>query len=250
MPALRHPVLRRVLLVHAPNGTNRHRPYQWNRAVQPHTGDPAVANWGSDDVTSLRWGGEEGLVRSGEQIGVGRAPLALEAADYDGDGFLDLALSSSEDDSVTLLRGSPQGLRAAGEIAVGDFPTALASGDHDGDGFPDLVVATTGDDEVAFRRRRAASSRRLLRCRPDSGRPRRLRLRDGQLPPRPVTRRRGCSARVLPGTPQAPTSQWLTETGEVDPPGHVEKTEKCRRILLTCRRYRHRLRTCRQKGVL
>jgi len=98
------------------------------------------------------------------------APAAeLARADFDDDGFVDLAVGIPGEDvkahdgagAVVVLYGSDAGLTGAGaqlfhqdlpEIAgraeAGDaFGAALASGDFDADGFADLAVGIPGEDQ-------------------------------------------------------------------------------------------------------
>jgi FG-GAP repeat len=98
------------------------------------------------------------------------APAAeLARADFDDDGFVDLAVGVPGEDveahdgagAVVVLYGSDAGLTGAGaqlfhqdlpEIAdraeAGDaFGAALASGDFDADGFADLAVGIPGEDQ-------------------------------------------------------------------------------------------------------
>jgi len=76
----------------------------------------------------------------------GAAPTGITAADFDGDGHLDMATSNfenfQEDGSVSVLRGDGAGFFApAVTYAVGPRPFKLVAGDLDGDGRPDLAVA-------------------------------------------------------------------------------------------------------------
>ena len=91
---------------------------------------------------------------------------ALAAADFDGDGYADLAVGTpGEDDfagGVAVLFGGPGGLHAVGDALFlgenvlggtredGDsFGASLAAGDLDGDGFADLAIGVPDEDSDA-----------------------------------------------------------------------------------------------------
>ncbi|HEY0239948.1 MAG TPA: hypothetical protein VGC37_15020, partial [Friedmanniella sp.] len=88
---------------------------------------------------------------------------ALASADFDHDGYADLAVGQPgrdlpqgrEGGAVTVFYGSAAGLDASrvvdlpvpkGHRAGARFGTALAAADFDGDGYPDLAVGAPGDD--------------------------------------------------------------------------------------------------------
>jgi hypothetical protein len=123
---------------------------------------------GLDDAGDQMWHQNEagvlGVSQQGDRFGA-----ALSAADFNGDGFDDLAIGAPRNDIgsvanaglVIVLYGSPQGLRAAGSdrwwqagpdilgfIEPGDrFGAAVAAGDLDGDGFDDLVIGVPGESK-------------------------------------------------------------------------------------------------------
>ena len=72
----------------------------------------------------------------------GDQPLAVLAADYDGDGFPDIGVANFNGNQVSLLLNNGDGtFGAAANYATGLDPYAVAAADFDGDGNLDLAVA-------------------------------------------------------------------------------------------------------------
>jgi hypothetical protein len=120
--------------------------------------DLAVANQGSDDVTILLNIGSHDFtqpVTSPETVG--DRPFTLAAADFDGDGFGDLAVPNHDIDNVTILHNVGSGDFAepgTSPEGAGDGPHDVAAGDLDGDTDPDLAVANNFDSTVTILRNR------------------------------------------------------------------------------------------------
>ncbi len=78
-------------------------------------------------------------------VGAGDGPLAITAADFDGDGDPDLAVANNASANVTILRNSGAGgfaeLSSSPE-AAGTSARSIAAADVDGDGDQDLAVTT------------------------------------------------------------------------------------------------------------
>ena len=77
------------------------------------------------------------------QCDVGDTPWGAVAADFDGDGQVDLASVTLVDHDLSLFAGSGDGQFALASIqGIGQSPIDIAAGDLDGDGDIDLAVTT------------------------------------------------------------------------------------------------------------
>ncbi|MBI5852085.1 MAG: VCBS repeat-containing protein [Planctomycetes bacterium] len=85
----------------------------------------------------------------------GGAPSTNEAADFDGDGWLDLAVGDIAIGSLSILIGDRAGgYRAAVHYPSGRGTRGLAVLDCDGDGDPDVVTANRVSSNLALHRNR------------------------------------------------------------------------------------------------
>ena len=81
----------------------------------------------------------------------GSVPTFVATADFNGDGKLDLAVSNSGSNSVSVLLGKGNGtFQAAVNYDVGTNPTAIAVGDFNADGKLDLAVSNDGSNNVSI----------------------------------------------------------------------------------------------------
>jgi hypothetical protein len=139
------------------------RPVSYSLGVQPT--QPVIADFDNDGIPDLAVGltrgagapgsvvmyqgdGQGGFTRA-TTYGVGTHPRALQAADLNGDGNMDLIVANWYDHTVSVLLGNGDGTFAAPmTFTVGISPYAqpynVAVGDFNGDGIPDLAV--TNDD--------------------------------------------------------------------------------------------------------
>lgn len=75
---------------------------------------------------------------------MGSQPVSLQAADFNGDGALDLVAADRSFDRVAVLYNEGDGSFSATALyAAGDSPAFIAVGDLNGDGSPDLAVANS-----------------------------------------------------------------------------------------------------------
>jgi subtilisin-like proprotein convertase family protein len=112
-----------------------------------------VAAGASNTVYVYRLAADGGSYDPPQAFFVGTDPAAIEVADVDGDGILDLAVANrgSNDVSILLGRYNANGLwtavPGARSPSGGIGPMALRAQDVDGDGLPELLVTNTGGGE-------------------------------------------------------------------------------------------------------
>ncbi len=95
-------------------------------------------------ITILR--GSDGQAR---EIEIGDAPNALDLADFNGDGVLDLAVVDIIGNNLEVLRGDGDGgFTPLASIAVGIAPEDLDLGDINGDGNIDVIVRSRIRPEI------------------------------------------------------------------------------------------------------
>jgi FG-GAP-like repeat len=123
--------------------------------------DLAVANGTSSNVYILLRQPGGGFAYEGLPIsvGAGAGPSEMTAADFNGDGALDLAVSNFVAANVVILlrNGTNSGYvqEAGSPIALGDQTSAIAAGDFNGDTRQDLAVARWNAADVRILLRQA-----------------------------------------------------------------------------------------------
>jgi hypothetical protein len=105
--------------------------------------DVAVANRGSNNVTTLLGNGDGTFAAAGSPIAVGTSPSALAVADFNADNKLDLVVANSGDSTATVLLGTGTGgfTPTTALPATGIGPAGLAVADFNRDGRLDIATA-------------------------------------------------------------------------------------------------------------
>jgi len=103
---------------------------------------------GTSSVVNIFLGGGNGTTfgSAGPTTPIaGSSPTAITAGDFDGNGKIDLAVTNSGNDTVSIFYGTGDGLFSSpSSYAVGRNPRALAADDFDAAGNLDLVVSSLG----------------------------------------------------------------------------------------------------------
>ena len=88
---------------------------------------------------------------AGSSAATGNLPFSTASADFNHDGFPDLAVTNSGDNTVSVLLGNGDGtFQTQATYATGAGPYAVASGDFNHDGNPDLAVTNFSDNTVSI----------------------------------------------------------------------------------------------------
>ncbi|HXH65694.1 MAG TPA: FG-GAP-like repeat-containing protein [Candidatus Limnocylindrales bacterium] len=113
--------------------------------------DIAVANAEDNDVVILMGKGDGSFAAaSNSPITVGRRPVALAIADFNGDGKPDLAVANLLSSNVQIFAGDGAGaFQLIKELPTGRYPCSLAVGDFDSDGKADLAVVNQLSEMVS-----------------------------------------------------------------------------------------------------
>lgn len=102
------------------------------------------SNSGATDLTILLGKGDGTFSRVSTSPTVGLYPDSIAVGDFNGDGFVDLAVSSVDDDKVTILLGNGDGtFTSAPALSTTNIPQSVAAADFNGDGIPDLAVVAS-----------------------------------------------------------------------------------------------------------
>lgn len=111
--------------------------------------DLAVANF-ADGTVSVLLGKNDGsgtFTVQPQPLAAGAGPAGVAVGDFNGDGFVDLAVTNATDNTFSIFLGRGDGtfqVQAAFPVNGGNAPGALAVGDFEGNGNPDLAMVNFG----------------------------------------------------------------------------------------------------------
>jgi hypothetical protein len=111
--------------------------------------DMAVANsnlfTNGKSSVSILLGKGDGTFRAAVNYAAGNTPRSVAAADFNGDGHLDLAVANQGSNNVSILLGNGDGTFAAPLSLRVPGAFFVAAGDFNGDGKLDLAIASFGE---------------------------------------------------------------------------------------------------------
>jgi hypothetical protein len=95
----------------------------------------------TNTAVSILLGNGDGTFQAAVNYTAGSLPSAIAIADFNGDGYADLAVANQDSNNVSILLGNGDGtFLPAVNYAVGTTPEYVAAGDFNVDGKPDLAV--------------------------------------------------------------------------------------------------------------
>ena len=105
---------------------------------------------GKDGLTILLGDGAGGFkMMAGSPLATGKIPNLAAIGDVNGDGIADIAVSSPDDNNITLFLMSGKGaVSSTSTVAVSGHPKGLGIRDLNGDGKADIAVANNSDSTI------------------------------------------------------------------------------------------------------
>ena len=109
--------------------------------------DLAVANYGTvaspGNTVSVLLGNGDGTFQPHQDYSTGVNPLSVAIGDFNGDGWLDLAVANNNDNTVSILLNNQHGaFPTHTDLATASVPTGVVAADFNGDGKLDLALST------------------------------------------------------------------------------------------------------------
>jgi uncharacterized repeat protein (TIGR01451 family) len=121
-------------------------------AVMSLNGSPAIvtANSGSNDISVFVLSQNGTLTGAASSPVGGNDPVALAAADLNGDGWQDLVVVNRDSNTVSVLLGVPgtTTFAVSQTLTVGSLPTSVVLADL-GSGHQSIITANSGSDNVS-----------------------------------------------------------------------------------------------------
>ncbi|MGA8437028.1 MAG: FG-GAP-like repeat-containing protein [Candidatus Sulfotelmatobacter sp.] len=112
--------------------------------------DLVVANKNNNNVISVLLGNGDGTFKTQLQSVTGSIPVSVGLADFNGDGYLDVAVADQAGNAVSVMLGTGTGsFPTHVEYPTAAFPTGVAVGDFNNDGNLDLAVSAGNGNTVS-----------------------------------------------------------------------------------------------------
>ena len=113
--------------------------------------DSGVSGGNDPGAIVVLLGNGDGTFQTPVRYSAGTSPVSLAAADFNGDGILDLAVANAQSASVSILLGLGDGtFRRSVEFLVDQGPYSIVVADFNLDGYPDLAVTNRLSNNIAI----------------------------------------------------------------------------------------------------
>jgi len=127
---------------------------------------PQAGPVGPSMLTILLGNGDGTFAPTATSPATGNQPSHIAVGDFNGDGFIDLAVTNTGDNNVTIFMGNGDGTftPTANSLAAGTPPGGIVAADFNGDGALDLAVLSESENSMTIYLNQGCSTLAAANC--------------------------------------------------------------------------------------